>query len=204
MGPQGQKTGGHDRPAAGLMGSRRREQIARYLLDDETVVGHVGVEGVDHVIPVAPGFRKIEILIQAGGVGVANDVQPMPPPSFTVSRRGQQAIHQPGECSRGRVRKEFLDLIHCRRQTVKVEFRSPQQGQPGSLRGRGETVFFQLGQHDGVDRVLSPSWIFRAGAGESSGLRKRPPSAAGLLTGGIGIPVRPGIDPTSERLDVSR
>ena len=204
FGSQGQKTGGHDRPAAGLMGSRRREQIARYLLDDEPVVGHVGVERVDHVIPVAPGFRKVQILIQPGRVGIASDVQPMPPPSLTVSGRGQQAIDQPGEGSRGRVRKEFLDLIYCRRQTMKVEFRSPQQGQPGSLRGRGETVFFQPGQHDGVDRVMSPSWVFRAGCRRKFGFAKGPPSAAGLLTGGIGVPVRPGIDPPSERLDVSR
>ena len=68
------------------------QQVAGELLADELVVGQVAVEGVDHPVAVAVHLRDRVVGVVAGGVGVADDVEPVPAPALAVGRRGEQPV----------------------------------------------------------------------------------------------------------------
>ncbi|MFT5106325.1 MAG: hypothetical protein ACI9UA_001948 [Pseudoalteromonas tetraodonis] len=53
---------------------------------------NVLVEGIDGPIAVAPRIPDWMNAFFAGGVRVAKQVQPMPPPALAVVRRGQQLV----------------------------------------------------------------------------------------------------------------
>ena len=65
-------------------GPLRREEVAGELLAEELVVGLVAVEGVDHPVAVPPGVRQRVVAVLAGGVGVADEVEPVPAPALAV------------------------------------------------------------------------------------------------------------------------
>ena len=85
-GPQQGSNVGMPRLAGGV-------EVSRNLVFHETIVGKVPIEAVDDVVPIAPGIGHGDVFVQAAGIGVAGDVQPMAAPAFPVARRGQQAVH---------------------------------------------------------------------------------------------------------------
>ena len=70
------------------------QQVAGQLLRGETVVGHVGVERVDHPVAIAPD-RPRQVLLVALGVGVPGQVEPHPRPPLAVGRGSEEPVHQP-------------------------------------------------------------------------------------------------------------
>ena len=70
------------------------ELVAGKLLGQEAVVGFVGVEGPDDIVAVTPGVGAERILPVAVRLGIAHEVEPVPPPALAVTRRGQQAVDQ--------------------------------------------------------------------------------------------------------------
>src|SRR5437899_7805618 len=52
--------------------------IAGELLDDEAIERLIGVEAANDVIAIAPGIWPLKIIREAGRVGVANHIEPMP------------------------------------------------------------------------------------------------------------------------------
>ena len=100
-------------------GPRRRQQVAGDLEPDEIRIGHVAIEGLDDPVAVAPGFAEVALrgqLDQVAGIGVADDVEPVPAPPLAIGRRGQQPVHHPREGVGRRVGQERLDLLGGRRQ----------------------------------------------------------------------------------------
>ena len=83
----GDKTESQD--SIGLTGKQR---IAGNLFLHETSVRFVVVERADHVIAVRPGIGTQFVFIIAAGVGVADDVQPVASPTFSILRRTEQSI----------------------------------------------------------------------------------------------------------------
>ena len=82
---------------------RRRQRAGRHHLEElvpgqlflhEPVVGLVGIEGIDDVVPIAPGVVVLGIALVAVGVGVTGQVQPVAPPAFPVAWIRQQTVHQ--------------------------------------------------------------------------------------------------------------
>ena len=73
----------------GVGGEFLREQVAGDLLAEELVVRHVGVEGVDDVVPKTPGVGHGEVGRLPGGVGVMGHVEPGPAPLLSIMRRGE-------------------------------------------------------------------------------------------------------------------
>ena len=112
------------------------EQVARELFEDELVVGLVAVEGGDDVVAVAPGVAVGDVLVEAVGVGVAGQVEPVPAPALAVLGRGEQPLDDPGEGVRGHHRRGSVDLLGGRRQAGQVEGRPPDQGPPVGRGGR--------------------------------------------------------------------
>ena len=109
----------------------RREEVARDLIADELVVGHVRVQGLRDPVAVAPGVEDVAGLAGASrieGVGVADHVEPMPSPALSVGGRRQQAVDHAREGVGRFVLEERLDLAGRRRQAREVERRAADQG----------------------------------------------------------------------------
>ena len=101
--------------------------VAGDLLDEEPVVGHVGVERLDHVVAIAPGIGAVDVVLEAAGVGVAGHVEPVTPVAFAVVRRGQQRVDQPFPGVGPVVGDEALHFVGRRRQADQVEIGAAHQ-----------------------------------------------------------------------------
>ena len=75
--------------------ARVLQQVAREMLGDELVVGNVLVQGPDDVIAILPRVRDRRVELVAPGLGVADEVQPVPPPALAEPGRREQPIDQP-------------------------------------------------------------------------------------------------------------
>ncbi len=71
----------HDKAGGGVFSHR----VPGNLFKDKAVVGFVLVEGPDYVVAVVVGIGPLVVGLEAGAVGVANDVQPMTGPAFPVT-----------------------------------------------------------------------------------------------------------------------
>ena len=72
----------------GGVDARGLQEVAGELLTDELVVGHVGIEGADEVIAVAPSLRDGGISFATVRVGVTDEVHPVASEVFAVAGRG--------------------------------------------------------------------------------------------------------------------
>ena len=77
--------------------------VAGDLLADEPVERNVPVQGVDHVIAVAPQARKVPVVLEAFGFRVAHDVQPPLGSALALARACQEPVHQPLPGARPRI-----------------------------------------------------------------------------------------------------
>jgi len=66
--------------------------IARQLFANEARIGLVGIEGGNDIVAVAPGVGADLIVFVAVAVGIAGEIEPMPPPTLAIVRRGQQPV----------------------------------------------------------------------------------------------------------------
>ena len=66
--------------------SRNGEQIASEMLDDEFIVGEIEIVCPDHIIPVAPRMIEIEVELESQGFRIADQVEPVASPAFTIAR----------------------------------------------------------------------------------------------------------------------
>ena len=96
------------------------------------------------------------VLVHAGGVGIARDVQPVPAPALAVLRRGEQPVDHLRECVRRIVGQKFFDLLGVGGRPVrsKVTRRSSVSFDAG---GAGlNALLFQLRQDEPIDRDSAP------------------------------------------------
>ena len=160
VGPHAQEAGG-DQVVDHLPGNHRSrlvvdQLVSGDLLHQKTVVGLVGVEGPDHVVPVPPGMfpaRSVGIDLPALVVGIAGHVQPVPPPALPVAGRLQQAVDEVPVGPWVPVLQESSDLGGRRRQTRQVQGGSPDQGQAIGFGRQRQLPGFQLSQYEGVDGI---------------------------------------------------
>ena len=154
-----QEAGGDDAALVDLAAIAAGQQIAGDLFPHELVVGHVAVECLDDVVAVLPSVRIAVILVVAGRVRIAGNVQPMAAPALAVRRRCEQALHHALVSSRGSILEERLRLCRSRRQSRQVECRPAQPSQLVGRRVGLQAVLLHLGQHEAVDRILVPGGI---------------------------------------------
>ena len=67
--------------------------IACQLFAQEAVERLILIEGTDDVIAIAPDVRLRVVALVAVGLGIADEVEPMPGPLFAVLRHCQQLVH---------------------------------------------------------------------------------------------------------------
>ena len=181
------------------------ELVGRDLLLKEAVEGLVFVEGLDDVVPIAPGMGEEGIGFEPRRVGVANHVQPVPSPAFPVVGRVQQLVHHRLEGSGRVVLEESIHLLRRGGEADQVEVGAPNQGALAGGRRRGQALLPQPGQHEGVDRVSLPlptAHPWRSGAPR---LSERPP--VGLLDGSVAVagavfPNSAGVDPLADEVQL--
>jgi hypothetical protein len=117
--------------AAGHLLVERRvlEQVARELLGDEAVEGHVVVEGPDDPLAVRPDLA-IVVEVQAVGVAVAGEVEPEARHVFAVAGRRQEPVDELLVRVRRGVGDEGLDFGRRRGQAAEVERHAAGEGRP--------------------------------------------------------------------------
>ncbi len=85
--PEPVETGGNDG-----FGICVGQFVAGDLFQDETVVRLVGIERIDHPIAILPDIGLGGVALVTVGLGVSNQIEPVPSPSLAISGIGQQAI----------------------------------------------------------------------------------------------------------------
>lgn len=98
--PRDRELSGGDDALAPLRRARLcAEQIASQLQSDKLVVGQVAIERVEDSIAIPPRVRQRAIDVLARGVGIANHVEPVTPPTDTVLGRSRQALDESRVCA---------------------------------------------------------------------------------------------------------
>ena len=153
--------------------------IARDLLDHEFVVRLVLVEGVDDIVPIAPGIRQIGIPFVAGGVGITGEVEPETRPTLTVARVGQEFVHELFISLGIWIIDERVHLGGRWRQTYYIEIESPDEGASGCCWREHEAVFLECCENEVVDPVGAPVVVLD-NWGRESGERGKWPDCNGV------------------------
>ena len=181
------EAGGYDLGGRGV-----GQEVAGELLDDELVVGLVGVEGVNHPVAPAPHVARAVVLI-AVGVGVAGGVEPAGGHAFAVAGGLEQAVDGVFEGLRGGVGEEGVEFFEGGRQAGEVEGGAAQEGFARGF-GLGLQAFaIKAGEDEAVDRVARPGGVGRGGGRRVGAFRRD--------EGPVGFPFRALFDPLAEGRD---
>src|SRR5262249_29027118 len=65
----------------------RSDLVAGNLLPNEPIIGLVVVEGADDEVAIGPRVRAVVVVLEAVTLGEADDVEPVPRPALSISRR---------------------------------------------------------------------------------------------------------------------
>ena len=91
-GPDGQEARGHDLLTTLVVGFPG-QNVSRDLLLNEAVVGLVGIERIDDVVAISPGLPCRDAATLTQTVGIAGQIEPVPSPALTESRRPQKPVN---------------------------------------------------------------------------------------------------------------
>ena len=155
-----EKPRGHERIGVDPRGIVGLEQIAGELLAEKLGVGEVAIEGVDDPVAVAPRLAKVALwreLDEIASVGVADEVEPVPPPALAVARRGEQAIDDGVEGVGGIIGEKRGGLLRGRREPDEIERRPAEERPLVGGGGRLEACRFDSSEDEAVDRSPRPS-----------------------------------------------
>ena len=123
------------------------------LLDQENVEGLVLVEGANHIVSVSPRVGTMHVVLEAGRVGVARDVEPVAAVAFAVVRRREQPVDQPLPRVRRLVGDEARDFLWGGRQAEEIEMRAADERRFVGPRCGAETSRRPFAFEEPVDRV---------------------------------------------------
>ena len=179
----------------------RPQLVGGDLLAHERVIGLVTIERLDHVVPVAPCGGVEVVCLEPGRVRVAHQVEPVTAPALPVSLRLQQPVDQLLVGIRGAVFDKLLNRFRGWRQAVQVKVGAASEDAAGSRLGRTQALLAQLGQHEGVDRVLHPAIVGQLRHCLRDGTLERPPSVSFISCGSL-WPPGTGVDPICEGIDL--
>ena len=198
------------------------ERIVRFKFITGQLPAHkrverqIVIEAADNEIAIMVRRGAVRVAFLSIAIGVANHVQPMPRPAFSVMRAGQQFIDQ--RLRRGsRVVREFLDkridLFRRWRQPREIEIDPAHQlARVGAWRGR-QLLSLKPGENETIDR-RAPSAALCDRRQRRTSQRKVRPMLAVLIghdhfrscddagRGGTGRPFGAALDPTLEQINL--
>ena len=149
--------------------------IARDLCPDESVVGHVGIEGVDDPVAVA---ERVGVRLILGGVQlivrITRDIEPVTAPALPVTRGCEQRINHFREGIGRFVASKRFHLFGGRRQAGQIQI-SPADESP-AIRGsyRSQVLFFEFREDKAVQIIVRPLCVFDFGRRDLRDRFKRP------------------------------
>ena len=114
--------------------------VSGQLLQDEAIVRLVLVQRIDDPVAVTPSLGLGSVPLIAVGVGVADQVQPVPRPSLAVAFSFQQPGSFTVEILRRRIGKERVLLGNRRWETDQVQVEPPQKISRSGGPGRSESL----------------------------------------------------------------
>jgi hypothetical protein len=145
--------------------SEPEQFVSGNLLEEELVERLVRIQTADDVVAVLIGEGTLGILIGvAVGVSIAGDVEPVPSPSFPVSRRLEQTIDELLVRIWGRIGEKGLNLSWRRGESEQIEIDAPNQREPVSVWRQLEVCGTKTCPKEGVD--WSPCPITRCSSGD--------------------------------------
>ena len=125
------------RAGDGLLHARVGQLIAGDLLDRELIERLVTIDRPDHPIAITPHAAGRVGFVTAA-VGIAGQVEPMPPPPLAEMGRRQQPVDQPLVGVRGRIGGKAGDFVSRRQESREVEPDAASQRRSVCLGGRLE------------------------------------------------------------------
>ena len=128
------------------LGILRIPFVTGHLLNDKLVKGFILIEGSNHIVPIPPGILSLIVIGKSRRVCIANHIEPMSPPLFTITGIFQQSVdHFSESFIVGRsVLEKGIHFFGCRGQPNQVKGRTPDQGTTISLFGRTQSNMIQL------------------------------------------------------------
>ena len=148
-------------PGAGGVEPRLGQLVAGDLFCHETVVGQVLIESADQVITVSPGAGDGVVEFMSFGLGISDDVHPMPGPSLTEARGGKIAIDHAFIGSVALIVQVTFQFRRRRRQTGQHHGHPPDQSRTTGLRARLQAGLLQSSFDEMIDGM--PLLIFQSG-----------------------------------------
>ena len=177
------------------------ELVGRDLLLHEGGVGLVAIERLDHPIAIAPGGDEEVVRLEARGVGVAHQVEPVAAPSLAIPRRREQAVDELLIGVGRLVVDELLHLLRRGRESVQVEICAPGEGPAVGLGSELEFLLFELREDESVDGIADAAASFTAGTAGRTGFLNDHQFAAAVF-GAVRGPLRAGVDPVADGVDL--
>ena len=163
------------------------EEIAGELENRELIEGEVFVEGLHDPVAVGPHVALV-VEVEAVGVGIARDVEPMAGHLLAMVRARQQPIDELVIGIRGGIGDEGRHLFRSRRQAGEREGDAADERRPVGRGVEGQPLGRHAGLEESIDRVAGVARCGRhLGADD---LPERPV----LLVGG------PGRDPARQQV----
>ena len=174
------------------------QKVARDLLADESVVGLVGIEGVDDVVAIPPGVLGKHVVRGAHLVGIAGEIEPVPRPPFTEGSRGEQPVDDGGVGGRGAVGDVRGDLGGRGGQTREVEAHPPQPEVAIGIVGRPQALLLEPREQKPIDVVPRPRRVTDGGR-RGRNHRLKGPMVPSLRDVDAALRLGPGMDRIARR-----
>ena len=207
FGTEREEAGG-SQEAVAFGGGCGGQKVAGDLLLEKAIVGNVAVDGVDHVVAVAPRVRVRDVPRGSGGFAVACDIEPMPPPAFAETRGCEQAVHEARVGGAGPVGEECLDLRGRRRQPGQIVGEAADEREARGVRDGGEMRWFDFRQDEAIHVIDWPCGLpYRGRLGIADRLECPVMCPDAFVRSGVGgglcvdvfdWPGRAGFDPRGE------
>ena len=182
-----------------IVGGGIGDLIAGELLKREPIKRRVGVEGPDDVVAVAPGMGLVAVALEGVGLGIAHQIEPVPPPLLAVMGRSEEPVDDALPRPRRPVGEKGSRVGLARRQTGEVVGSPPQERLLVGKHGSREPLLGEPVEHKRVDGGRRDA-VVRNGRGIDR--RHRRPARRAKRP--VFLPLRPLTDPIPQRRHLGR
>ena len=131
------------------------QKIAGELADRELVKRQIGVTGLDHPVAIGPDLPR-RIGGEAGAIGIAGQIEPLPGLMFAGAFIHQQPLDEPLHCLGARVCHKPINLLRGQRQTGEINRQPAGECGPIGLWLRGQSFGLEPRQHKPIDWRARP------------------------------------------------
>ena len=129
------------------------QRVSSNLLADELVVGLVGVECLDHVVPEPPCAQPLSVGLKTIALGEPDNIEPMASPAFSIAGILEHSIQQSLPGSGLHVRHKRGQLVWSRRNPQHHQVQPPNERRTIGLDRRRQPTLGETGLNEGIHRI---------------------------------------------------